>query len=124
MARAFPEAMVEGHEDLIPALEPPDENDRHVLAAAIQAGAQHIVTENLRDFPMDATRPFDIEAVSADSFLSSTFELYPREAVAVLRKMRQSYRRPPMSPNKFLLSLMRAGLAQTAAQARPEFDQL
>ena len=31
MAPAFPEAMVEGHEGLIQALDLPDENDRHVL---------------------------------------------------------------------------------------------
>ncbi len=47
MAIAFPEAMVAGYEALIPTLQLPDDKDRHVLAAAIRASAQHIVTENL-----------------------------------------------------------------------------
>jgi hypothetical protein len=33
----------------------PDPGDRHVLAAAIKARAQVVVTQNLRDFPKAAT---------------------------------------------------------------------
>ena len=40
-----------GYEDLIPGLQLPDPNDRHVLAAAIRGHADVIVTMNLRDFP-------------------------------------------------------------------------
>ena len=58
MACAFPEALVEGFEDLIGAIELPDEDDRHVVAAAIVADAEHIVTENLKDFPAELS-PFE-----------------------------------------------------------------
>lgn len=122
MAHAFPEAVIEGHEDLIPALNLPDRNDRHVLAAAIRASAQHIITENLRDFPTEALAIYGIEAVSADQFLSSTYELYPSEATVALRKMRSSYQNPPMTPSDFILDLMRVGLPLTAALARREID--
>ena len=37
MDLAIPDALVTGHEDLIAGLSLPDENDRHVLAAAIEA---------------------------------------------------------------------------------------
>lgn len=122
MARAFPEAMIEGHEDLMPALELPDGNDRHVLAAAIRAGAQYVITENIRDFPKEALATYGIEAVSADRFLSSTYELYPSEATAALGRMRRSYRNPPMTPGEFIRDLMRVGLPLTAALARREID--
>lgn len=46
---AFESALVEGHERLIPVMEN-EEGDRHVLAAAVQAGANTIVTFNLRHF--------------------------------------------------------------------------
>jgi predicted nucleic acid-binding protein len=124
MARAFPEAMIEGYEELIPALNLPDENDRHVLAAAIRSGAQHIITENLRDFPKEAIDVYGIEAMSADQFLSSTYELYPSEATIALRKMRHSYQNPPMTPSEFLLDLLRVGLPLTGALARRNIDVL
>lgn len=124
MARAFPEAMIDGYENLVEGLSLPDEKDRHVLAAAIKAGAQHIITENLKDFPGEATEPYGIEAVSADDFLVSTFELYPTEAIVTLRKMRKSYQNPSMNPNEFLTDLMRVGLARTAAMCRSEIDIL
>lgn len=51
MTRAFDDAMVQGYEHLIQAMESPDPDDRHVLAAAVCAGASGIVTANKADFP-------------------------------------------------------------------------
>jgi PIN domain len=50
---SVPDALVSGYEGLIPALQLPDPDDRHVLAAAIRCGASAIVTFNERDFPAD-----------------------------------------------------------------------
>jgi hypothetical protein len=47
------DALVTDFESLIPSLKLPDENDRHVLAAAIRCSAGVIVTFNLKDFPSD-----------------------------------------------------------------------
>ncbi len=124
MGRAFPEALIEGHEALIPGLSLPDANDRHVLAAAIRASAQHIVTANLRDFPSEALTPYGVEAIAPDTFLAATYELYPREATAALRRMRQTYSRPAMTPNEFVLDLMRVGLPRLAALIRREIELL
>lgn len=81
---AFPEALVTGYEPLIEALVLPDPDDRHVLAAAIRCGAQHIVTANLANFPDHALEDFAIKAIDADEFLSMTFDLYPAEALETL----------------------------------------
>src|SRR3954464_11109127 len=51
MNRHVPDCLVVGYETLIPTLVLPDPDDRHVLAAAIHAQAEVIVTFNLRDFP-------------------------------------------------------------------------
>lgn len=56
--RFFPEAQVTDYEPLIPAMKN-DPKDRHVVAAAVKAGAQVIATANLKDF---ATLPDGIEA--------------------------------------------------------------
>ena len=51
MTIAVQDGLVAGYESMVAALHLPDPDDRHVLAAAIQAGAQVIVTLNLKDFP-------------------------------------------------------------------------
>ncbi len=56
MNEAVPSALVTGHEKLVESLTLPDPDDRHVLAAAIRAGAQVLVTFNLDDFPDDALK--------------------------------------------------------------------
>jgi hypothetical protein len=50
---AIPDCLVTGYEPLIEGLKLPDPQDRHVLAAAIKAGAQVIVTANLKHFPAE-----------------------------------------------------------------------
>lgn len=72
MLEKFPESLVEGYQPLTTILNLPDANDRHVLAAAIRCGAQHIVTENLKDFPNGYLEQFGVEPISADEFLSRT----------------------------------------------------
>jgi predicted nucleic acid-binding protein len=74
MEEAFPEAMVTGHEPLIAAMKN-HEKDRHVAAAAVKAGAQVIVTSNLKHF---RELPEGIEAQSPDDFLCNIFDLDPR----------------------------------------------
>ena len=47
MCEVVPDCLVVGYEHLIDGLDLPDPDDRHVLAAAIRAHAQAIVTFNL-----------------------------------------------------------------------------
>ena len=47
-------AVVDGYQPLIPALELPDPDDRHVQAAAIKCGADLILTFKLDDLPKHA----------------------------------------------------------------------
>jgi predicted nucleic acid-binding protein len=48
----------------------PDPNDIHVLAAAVQAEAPVILTQNLKDFPASELTPLNIRAVHPDAFLT------------------------------------------------------
>lgn len=124
MAEQFPEALVCGYEDLIPSLELPDPDDRHVLAAAIKVGAHAIVTNNLKDFPADQMALYELEAESPDGFLNNTFELYPEDAIQAIRTMRLRYDRPETSAGELIMALMRSGLVQLAAALRPHFELL
>lgn len=124
MKEAFPESCVEGSAILVPGLKLPDPDDRHVLATALHTGAEHIVTENLADFPDSELGPLGIAAVSADDFLSSTFELYPTEALAAMRAMRRDYRNPPFTPSEFIFDLQAKGLPKLASMLKESIDAL
>lgn len=114
----FPDALVAGYQHITAGLSLPDKGDLHVLAAAIQCGAQHIITDNVRDFPESALESYGIEAIEADEFLARTFDLYTAEAMAVLRELREHYGRPPFTPSEFVLDLTAKGMPKLAARVR------
>jgi hypothetical protein len=63
-----------------------DPKDRHVLAAAVRADAQTVVTFNKRHFPPAATSPWNIEAVGPSAFLEG---LYADAPAVVIGRIRQ-----------------------------------
>lgn len=70
----FPEALVKGHEP-IEACVNNDPKDHHVLAAAIRARCEVIVTFNVKDFPSEALDPWDVEAQHPSKFLAGLYSL-------------------------------------------------
>lgn len=70
----FPEAWILGYEDLIPAMTN-DPKDRHVLAAAVRAQAEIIVTYNRKDFPAASLAPYAISVQGPSTFLKNLYEL-------------------------------------------------
>jgi predicted nucleic acid-binding protein len=103
MEREFPEAAVKDYAQLIPAMRN-DEKDRHVAAAAVKAGAQVIVTSNLKDFE---NLPDGVEAQSPDEFLGNLLDLHPAGLVEVLREQAADLVNPPMSFDELLDRLAR-----------------
>jgi len=91
---AFPEAMVEVPVALEQAMTN-DPKDRHVLAAAVTAGADIIVTNNLKDFRENELAPWNIIAQSPDEFLSDLLDEYPDSIVDLLQQQSQKYKNPP-----------------------------
>ena len=66
------DSLVTGFEHLIPAVELPDADDRHVVAAAIHGGASLIVTFNLKDFPSERLKPYNLAAQPSIRMTSSS----------------------------------------------------
>ena len=98
MRLAFPEAAVESYQTLEPSIPGVHPDDRHVAAAAVKAGAQVIVTSNLRHFPQSALDPYDIEAQSLDEFLQHLFHLASERMVQIIVEQAVALRSPPRSP--------------------------
>jgi len=98
MRRAFPDACAETRlwAPLVPQLTC-DEKDRHVLAVAVGAEATHLVTTNIRDFPV-RSRPAGVAVVSADRFLLDQLGRAPELVVEAVEGMSRRLKSPAQSP--------------------------
>ncbi|MDM7954488.1 MAG: PIN domain-containing protein [Cyanobium sp. CZS 25K] len=104
------DALVDGYQSLIPSLELPDPDDRHVLAAAIKCGADLIVTFNLDDFPDHALTSYGIGACHPDSFLVDQLNLDAERVCMAMRQHRASLKNPPKTVKEYLDTLEEQGL--------------
>jgi len=101
MRRAFPDAMISGYEPLVEAMTN-HPKDRHVLAAAVAAQADVVVTVNLRHFPLQSGASHGIHIESPDQLLCDALQRAPDVVAAVLRAQAARKRHPPMSVNEML----------------------
>jgi hypothetical protein len=88
----------------------PDEDDRHVVAAAIRGDGQAIVTVNVADFPATALDPLGLEAVHPNAFLLNQLDLSPPNVAQVIREQAARTKRPALSPQDLARLLGRAGV--------------
>lgn len=123
MDEAIPDCLVEGYEPVAEGLSLPDPDDCHVLAAAICAGAQTIVTFNLKDFPEETLRPYGIEAVDPDTSVEQQMDLHEAAVVEVARLHRAALVNPSKDAEAYLETLSAQGLVASADRLR-EFTGL
>lgn len=112
MNAAIEDAIVLDYEYLIPTLELPDINDRHVLAAAIVGHADAIVTFNLKDFPDEAVSRHAVEILHPDDFLIAQYDLDKIGILSIMKACRMKLRKPPKSPEDYIATLEQQGLPQ------------
>jgi predicted nucleic acid-binding protein len=107
MRRHFLAAMVEGYEHRIADVQN-NPGDRHVLAAAAEAGAHIVVTWNTRHFPSVTCAPYGIEVLTPDDFLCRLWQSDPESIAAAISKQAAALRNPPQSPHEVLETLQRS----------------
>jgi predicted nucleic acid-binding protein len=94
MQHAFPEALVEQADaDAIEHEMPNDPKDRHVLAAAVAAGVDLVVTNNVKHFRQVA-EGVGVRAVTADRFLSDLLDATPNVVLKALESQATRMRNP------------------------------
>ncbi|QHC59920.1 PIN domain-containing protein [Rathayibacter sp. VKM Ac-2760] len=113
MRTHFPEALVSGHESLIPAMTN-HPKDRHILAAAVRADAAVLVTFDLDDFPAESVAEFDLEVRHPDAFLLDQLDLHPGLVLDALQDWSDSCSAPPLTRRDLLLILDRTGVPRFA----------
>ena len=112
------DCIVTGYEALVPSIDLPDMDDRHVVAAGIVAGANTIVTFNLGDFPLAELSKYDLDAQHPDDFIVHQFELSQALVCGAAKRHRASLRSPAKTTEQYLATLESQGLPQTAAVLR------
>jgi hypothetical protein len=115
MNDAVPDSLITGYEVLIPGLELPDPDDRHVLAAAIVGRCDMIVTYNERDFPGAVLARYGIEVQHPDEFLVNQLDLDEDKVISAVRECRARFKNPPRSVSDYLDRLLLHQLPQTAS---------
>ncbi len=118
------DCLVENYSTLIPSLELPDPDDRHVLAAAIVVNADVIVTCNLRDFPRDNLEVYGIEAQHPDEFIGHLIDLAPEDVCSAVSAVRDRLRYPRMAAGEYIDVIERQGLPNIAATLRAFEDRI
>jgi predicted nucleic acid-binding protein len=108
------DALIVGYEALIPCLQLPDPDDRHVLAAAITGRCDVIVTQNLSDFPDQTLQSFGLYAVHPDDFLLDYCNRDLHRFCRSVKHVRSRLKNPEISPSDYLAILTRQDLKRTA----------
>lgn len=85
-----------------------DTGDRHVVATALAAAAQVIVTDNLKHFPGESLARFDIAVQRPDEFLVHQLGLAPEAVIQCLREQAAALTKPAVTFEELVGRLERA----------------
>ncbi|BDI30342.1 PIN domain-containing protein [Capsulimonas corticalis] len=124
MNKVSPNCVVSGYETHISGLNLPDIDDRHILAAAIEAKAPLIVTYNLSDFPNAILQTYGVQAAHPDDFLSALFDEQPALFLHGLQIHRASLRNPPKNVADYIQTLKATSLKGLAIRVEAHSDAI
>ena len=118
------DCLVTNYEGLISRLELPDPHDRHVLAAAIQARADLIVTFNLSDFPKRVLNEYEVKVQHPDFFIHALIEQDVEAVCTAVRRQREDLKKPPCTAEQLLNVFEKQDLVETTRALRTYSDAL
>lgn len=119
-----PGCLVAGYQVHVAYLTLPDADDRHVLAAAIQAEATIIVTWNTRHFPASALKPHGVRAEKPDNFVTDLIATNLDSVIAAVNAQRLGMKSPPATAADLFAILNKQGLTKTVALLGPHKARL
>jgi predicted nucleic acid-binding protein len=117
MSSHFDDAEVTGYTGLIEAMTC-DRKDRHVLAAAVHAHADVLVTQNTKDFPAASMADYAVELITADDFLLDLLDLAPGLVQTTLAEQAARFKRDPRTVAGLLTALQLSGAPRFADEVR------
>jgi predicted nucleic acid-binding protein len=90
-----------------------DQDDIHVIEAAIKAEVNYIITFNTRDFPNSLLKKYDIRAVHPDRFLSDRMLDDKEEIIKAVELLCLTQRYEKQQTHQVIESLKNRGLLRT-----------
>jgi predicted nucleic acid-binding protein len=113
--------LVRDFEHIVGSIDLVDKDDRHVVAAAVRAGADLIITFNLKHFPDERLNRYNLSAQHPDDFIADLMDLNCECVLRTAEQHRRQLVRPPKTAKEYIDTLFRHGLTQTATALR-EFE--
>jgi len=124
MERAFPGANVAPDPEALSSISLPDVNDTHVVATAVAAEANSIVTYNRRHFPDRILAPLGLCTETPDEFCSRLFDQVQTDVIEGARLHRASLKRPTYDPGEYLTHLAALEFERTSDLLRTQRGSL
>jgi len=122
MEQAFPGANFEPDPLTLTTLSLPDVDDVHIVATAMAAHAQTIITYNIAHFPSADLTPIGLRAEEPDVFCSHLFSKARPEIVEGARLHRRSLKTPTYDAATYLEHLASQGLQRASGLLRESQD--
>lgn len=116
MESAFPDANTEVQLEIVEDIQIPDENDKHVLAAAITSEANYIITWNIKDFPKRVLQHYSIKAIKPDGFIELLLEIDKEKVKTAFQNQLYSLKNPKLSKDQLVEILVKNGLKNIEKQ--------
>ncbi len=116
------DCLVRDYEKHIEKIELPDPDDRHVVAAAIEATADAVVTWNLVDFPQPTLANLGIDIRTPDQLLAELLDADHRPVIDAMREHRLSLKNPPKSATEYIENLKQQGLTESLKLLKPHLQ--
>ena len=92
----------------------PDDDDRHILSAAIQGKANLLVTFNIKHFPQTYVSSFSIGVINPDDFIANLFNQNKAAVLQAFNNQVANLRNPPMAKEDIVNILDKCGLKKSA----------
>ena len=124
MEAALPRASVTDYRKHVPNITLPDPDDRHVVAAGIEAGASVIVTWNVRDFPVKELSRHGLSKQKPDTFLLDLYAMTPAAVIAATARARKNLSKSGISASDFVETLRKQKLIHFSATVAKHISDL
>lgn len=114
----------EDYQHLWPECDLTDQDDCHVVRAALAVPVDTLVTFNLSDIRTASVRALGIQVMHPDAFFTSRYVQSPELVIEAAREARASLVKSPLTPERYVEGLKASGLPGLATQLSSHLPEL